>query len=125
LLGCSPDGMVTCKCPVDHAKEWLLEVKCPYSLRDMEPKEAALLCGCLENNNTLSLSPMHEYNVQIQGQMWVTGLKTCDLVVYTKRGIYSINVAYDEYFFLNVRNNLQYFCRNYLFAHLLTLIDSE
>ena len=63
-VGVSPDGLV--------GDDGLIEIKCPYSMhKHME----ALTKG----------SHAAEYRWQVQGQLWVTGRNTCDVVSYDSR----------------------------------------
>lgn len=39
---CSADGIALCKSLVQHIKKKLVEIKCPYSLRENHPKDVAL-----------------------------------------------------------------------------------
>lgn len=90
FLGASPDGIV---CNADACG--LIEVKCPYTARDLS------ICVAVEKiaNFHLQLCPLtgnftlkdtHNYHYQVQGQLLVTGLPFCDFVTLTKQGI-SIN----------------------------------
>ena len=82
-LGASPDGLVL----QDGETVGAVEIKCPYSKRDMPISEA-----CAERSFFLemkSLSPSlkekHAYHYQCQGVMNILGLKWLDFIVYTKR----------------------------------------
>ncbi|XP_043204917.1 uncharacterized protein LOC122372108 [Amphibalanus amphitrite] len=71
-LAASPDGIIECAC----CGTWVLEVKCPFSLKDKSPQEA----GFLDENGHLKAE--HPYMMQVQGQMMVCGLKSCAFCVY-------------------------------------------
>jgi len=58
--GCSPDRLV--------GKDGLLEIKCPGAVQHMD----YLLHGGLRD----------KYWMQVQGQLWVTGRRWCDLLSY-------------------------------------------
>lgn len=60
LAGCSPDRLV--------GADGLLEIKCPGAKKHMD----YLLHGGLRE----------DYWMQVQGQLWVTGRKWCDLMSY-------------------------------------------
>ncbi|CAN7937933.1 unnamed protein product, partial [Ixodes hexagonus] len=68
FLGCSPDAIFYCDC---H-EPTLVEVKCPYVLRDCEPKNL-LEAGkkmkdfCFAKDGTLKLT--HAYYYQVQAQL--------------------------------------------------------
>lgn len=93
-LGASPDGLVTCAC----CGNGLLEVKCPYSVRQSPPTCAAYLHAA--ENGGYSLSRDHEYYFQIQGQMGITERPYCDFVCWTLVGIHRERIKYDPVFFL-------------------------
>ena len=61
MFGCSPDGLATCKCTTHAEHDWLLEVKCPYTLRELHPNEAAKHHGCSFVNNSWVLDQNHPY----------------------------------------------------------------
>ena len=71
-LAASPDGIINCAC----CGRWVLEVKCPFSLRDKSPREA----DRLDENGLLRAD--HPYMMQVQGQMMVCGVKSCAFCVY-------------------------------------------
>ena len=78
FLGASPDAMVSCTC----CGEGILEIKCPYSLREASIKES---CGkgdfCLSAEGELKQS--HQYYHQIQLQLLVTKRDFCDFLIWT------------------------------------------
>jgi hypothetical protein len=82
LFGASPDGLVQ-DC---HGKRGVLEVKCPFSLRehDLTKIQKSNLPSsnflCL-TDKILSLKRTHSYFFQIQLAMYVTGLDFTDFVV--------------------------------------------
>lgn len=99
FLGCSVDGLVSCTCS-EHSHEKLVEIKCPYALRELSPKEAARQRGCEQQVDTgnWSLSAASEYYYQIQTQLYVYRLSVCDLVIYTMKGILVVPVQYNDNF---------------------------
>lgn len=109
-IGCSVDGMFSCKC---HQSK-VLEVKCPYTHRNDHPKDVALLKGCSLENNKLVLLPTSDYYHQVQGQMGLYGVDECDLIIYTCKGIAVVTVNFDISFFDNMIHKLKMFFRNHL-----------
>ncbi|XP_043189745.1 uncharacterized protein LOC122363942 [Amphibalanus amphitrite] len=71
-LAASPDGILSCDC----CGETLLEVKCPFSVRNGVPQEASFL------DENLMLKDDHKYMYQLQGQMMVTGMQCVFFCVY-------------------------------------------
>ena len=115
-LACSPDGLVTCACKTPHPDR-LLEIKCPYTYKEKDPKEAALNWGCeFHQGGVWSLKTTTPYYSQIQGQLAITGIESCDLVIYTNRGIVTITVPYDPIFYQTMEDQLRKFFFTYLFV---------
>lgn len=114
-IGCSVDGIFSCKC---HGKK-VIEIKCPYALKHMHPKEVALQKGCITVDNKSVVSEKSDYYHQMQGQMGIYGIHTCDLVIYTQKGIHVSQVEFDEAFFNNMLKKISIFFHQYLFKHLL------
>ena len=83
-LGASPDGLVACDC----CGEGLIEVKCPYSIQDMDPNAINKKCFYLErSNDCLSLSKTNDYFYQVQGQLVACNRSYCDFVCWTPHGL--------------------------------------
>jgi hypothetical protein len=80
LSGCSLDGIYEGK---------ILEVKCPYMLRDHEPdsfdkltkKQQASYCLIKDKDGRIGMRRKHKYFMQIQMQMAVTGYPTTTFLV--------------------------------------------
>ena len=68
-LGASPDGVVTDPSAVGQ-EIGILEIKCPYSKRDLHPNEACKddCFYCTMYDNTLQLKRDHQYYHQVQLQ---------------------------------------------------------
>ena len=94
-LGCSPDGVV-----FHHDEEGLLEIKCPYSARNMDLEEACLVvenfCCFLDADGRPCLSKNHDYYYQIQGSMAILRVKYCDFVVWTLKDMSIERITFDE-----------------------------
>ncbi|XP_076071139.1 uncharacterized protein LOC143042618 isoform X1 [Mytilus galloprovincialis] len=101
-IGCSVDGIFTCKC---HTSK-VIEVKCPYSARFDNPKDVAI-----------DKSHKNDYYHQIQGKMGIYGLDKCDLVIYTSKGICVTTVDFDPIFFNNMVTKLDKFYREHLLPY--------
>lgn len=89
FIGASPDGK-TC----DNGQSGILEVKCPFSIRDWnisdaidsyEKKESLFLEKC---GDEIKLKETHQYWYQVQGQLLVSGARYCDFVTYTKQDLH-------------------------------------
>ena len=71
-IGASPDGVVQCDC----CGCGVLEIKCPYCVRESTPDEAPYL-------NNGKLSEKHEYYYQVQTQLLVCSANYADFVIAT------------------------------------------
>eukprot|EP00112_Aurelia_sp_Birch-Aquarium-sp1_P004784 Seg1542.8 transcript_id=Seg1542.8/GoldUCD/mRNA.D3Y31 product="U3 small nucleolar RNA-associated protein 21" protein_id=Seg1542.8/GoldUCD/D3Y31 len=79
-LGCSPDGLIM----ENSSLFGCVEVKCPYSKREMKLEEAAASdkTFCLRSvDGKLELKRTHQYHFQCQGVMNILGLKWIDFIV--------------------------------------------
>lgn len=72
--------------------------------------EAAKIDGefCLEiYNGNLRLKRSHAYYAQVMGQMALCGVKWCDFVVYTAKGMHIERVPYDGNMWHTMLDNLE------------------
>ena len=101
FLGASPDGAVYDPSTVAQPFGFL-EVKCPFSARDLTLADACALpgfcCALDPTSGQLKLKRNHRYFAQVQGQMVIGGRPWCDFVVYTRQGINVERITYDEEF---------------------------
>ena len=103
FLGASPDGAVY---DPDNSSQTFgfVEIKCPYSARDISPDEACLkpnfFCERIQSTGIVCLKHSHAHYSQIQGQMAIGNRPWCDFVVYTSKGLNVERVCFDD-FFLN------------------------
>ena len=98
-----------------HPHYGLLEIKCPYTHRNITPLEAEKSDSgfCLsESNEILKLNKSHQYFRKVQGQMAVCGAKWCDSVVYTFKGMHLERVLYNDAYWSEQLTKLEtfYFC---------------
>ena len=73
-----------------------IEVKCPYSGRDVAPVEAAAGSSfhcILDSTGHVAL---HRYCAQVQGQMGIGNCPWCDFVVCTIKGISNERIESDS-----------------------------
>jgi hypothetical protein len=74
-------------CAAPHCKPYhgIIEVKCPYSLRDLHPLEAAkhsnFFCG-LDCHGSLKLKRSHAYYFRVQGQLAISKRSWCHFIVW-------------------------------------------
>jgi len=95
FLCASANGIVSCSC---HGKR-ILEIKCPWSARDLDPLEAIetgviTYIGTANNAYTLKPGDSRGYFEQVQGTMAIVGVPKCDFVLWTTRGMLTFEVTY-------------------------------
>ena len=112
-LGASPDGLVSCSC----CGKGLLEIKCPFSIRNGIPLEAPCL---LPHENNYKLNRAHEYFYQVQGQLAVVERDYCDFVIWTPNGIYNERIYPEPAFFFTISKQLDDFFIKIILPKLLT-----
>ena len=84
-LGASPDGLISCSC----CGNGLLEIKCPYSKRNLDPTQIVDSSFYLKPTESgLKLSKVHDYYHQVQGQMTICERSYCDFVCWTPLGMH-------------------------------------
>lgn len=110
FLGASLDNIRHCECS-SNCPNVVVEYKCPWKHRDLDPKEAFLKAeiGGVKVGKTFSLSTKCKYYFQVQCQMFVANLSLCDLVVWTKKGIFTTQVKFNKKFMENVCQKLEKF----------------
>ena len=106
-LGASPDGAVFDP-STPQQPYGFLEVKCPYSLRNVSPVDACTAPGffcTLESNpdgsKYVSLARKHAYFAQVQGQMAIGDRPWCDFGVYTLKGLSVTRIQLDKEYWMN------------------------
>ncbi|XP_052235872.1 uncharacterized protein LOC127880788 [Dreissena polymorpha] len=103
FLGASPDRIVLTE---DRVMK-LVEVKCPYSLFDRKTSIQKQINNrsfyLKKDNDRVKLHEKHDYYFQIQGQLNICGIETCDLVVFVPPDdIMIVCVERDQHFFNSV-----------------------
>ena len=100
--------IVQCDCETCPPKR-VLEIKCPYAMRECEPSAAPYL------DEHGQLKETHKYYAQVQGQMFVTDLKECVFAVATSKGTHIVMVERDDHFLTGMLTSLKkYFVREVL-----------
>lgn len=105
FLAASPDGILQ--------NETVVEVKCPFVSRHcaITPNTVPYLYEC---DGDLKLKKKHNYYTQIQGQLFCTNRKYCNLVIYTFVDMKVIFIERDEDFINEMVLNLTSFYEEYL-----------
>lgn len=109
-LSASPDRVIN--------SELLLEVKCPFSAREMmiSPETVPYL-RTVDGRTTLDGN--HNYFYQVQGQLLCSGASAVDFVVYTKKDLCIVNIVRDDKFISEMLHKLSHFFNSYFRQALL------
>jgi len=96
FLGASPDGGV-----YDSSSEQpygFVEVKCPYSKRELSPPEACATGQffCTLESGEVTLRRTSNYYCQVQGQMAIGERPLCEFIIYTPKGISVERIHFDS-----------------------------
>lgn len=101
-LGALPDGAVYDPSTASEPFGFV-EVKCPYTARNMTPAEACsnpnffcTLSRSLDGSDKVILDTNHRYYAQVQGQLAIGDRPWCDFVVYTTKGISIQRIKFDR-----------------------------
>ena len=122
FLGATPDGVIC-----DGGQVGILEIKSPYSARDITVNDACThLQGFLmqkNENDELSLKKTHPYYAQVQGQLMVTGCSFCDFVVFCpkERDLFVQRIVPDMDFTKDLLSELASFFKSYAQPYLTSL----
>lgn len=109
FLAASPDLLVNCTC----CGQGLCEIKSPYKFRHLAPASGHIdylemvdgQCHIKKNSN---------YYFQIQGQMGVTGLKYCDLFVFTMHGYHLERISFSDHLWGEICTRCRVFWCSYI-----------
>ena len=83
-LAASPDGWIECSC----CSKNVLKIKCPFSIRDMQPDAAPYLMK--QPDGSIVLDRGHEYFYQVQGQINLCNADCCYFIVWQRHDINSL-----------------------------------
>ncbi|XP_041472362.1 uncharacterized protein LOC121421662 [Lytechinus variegatus] len=114
-LGASADGLVECSC---HGKG-VIEIKCPYSARNMSTDEylKSKYC-CLDENSHLKYG--HRYYDQVQTQMHVYNVQYCTFIVKAGNKLIVNHVQRDDSYLHAAVSKLEKFWRTNVVPELVT-----
>ncbi|XP_062585783.1 uncharacterized protein LOC134247430 [Saccostrea cucullata] len=116
FLAATPDGKICL-----DGQTGVLEIKCPFSVRNLLISEAVQLPNfCLQaSGDSYQLKKNHDYFFQIQGQLMVTGTSFCIFVVYTKKDLFIEKIPRDPSFMKEMFDKLA----NFFLEHALSKVD--
>jgi hypothetical protein len=124
FLGASVDGLVHCS----TCGTGIVEIKCPYGRkqdkwRNKLPEECAdnSLFSCSLQEGKLHLKRNHNYFYQVTGQMAIFEIEWADFVIWTKKGISTERIFFDQNFWQsNMLYKLKYFYTRNIVAEIYT-----
>ena len=90
-IGASPDGIASCDCCCKR----VIEIKCPYCLRDKNLNDAPPNYLKTDSNGNKKLDTKHAYYYQVQTQLGVCGLKSAYFVVWNRASMHIENIELD------------------------------
>ncbi|XP_061164340.1 uncharacterized protein LOC133205416 [Saccostrea echinata] len=134
VLGSSPDGLIRRPAAFEfnyqnpgladmlemlNVKPEILEVKCPFSAKNMTIPEAIEKVNdfCLEVQDfhgvkSYRLRENHQYYDQVQGQLYITGKSLCDFMVWTPKDCAIVRINKDVNWGINISVLTDfYFCK--------------
>lgn len=115
-MAASPDGKCSCLCCGTR----LIEIKCPYSVRNANPNHVKKAGFYLKNKSgKLLLSRSHTYYSQVQHQLLIAEEEVCDFVCWTPKGIFIETIDIDPDYRENVPKCKKFFLQ-YILPELLT-----
>ena len=121
-LGASPDGVVN-ESPNEPPKG-LLEIKCPFSKRDVSPKIAcedpSFYCF-FSSDGSMRLKRNHQYYHQVQLQLFVCSdmYQWCDFCVYTTKGVMVERLYLDVNWIQDYVPQLRHYYVNFMLPELV------
>jgi YqaJ-like viral recombinase domain len=114
FIGASPDGLV--------GEDKIIEVKCPYSLRQKSLQDAKKMknfCLQLNASGCYELPRSHPYYDQVQGCLWVTGRSECDFIYWTPDWTLIVPVQRNTEWFDNL-NLIEIFYKEIFLDYIIT-----
>ena len=115
-IGASPDGIISCSC----CGKGVVEVKCPFSCRDISFDLAVKNKTFCLQEETFLLKQDHAYYFQVQLQMNLCKVKFCDFVVWGKNGNLTQRIDYDEQCINNALTQVKSFVKLCLLPELFS-----
>ena len=101
FLGASPDGLAT----GDNTEKFLIEIKCPYTVKDSSSIDQALENGRLkyilkvdddQYIFNMKNDQAQNYYHQIQMSLYILNLKVCKFIIYTPQRMKVLTIHKDE-----------------------------
>nr|XP_042907227.1 uncharacterized protein LOC122271127 [Parasteatoda tepidariorum] len=113
FLGASIDGKMMCDC---HPPA-IIEIKCPYSIRNEMTQDAKSKSFFLDKEGCLKLK-LPYYN-QVQGQMAIWDVELCYFIKYTTIDLNIQKLCYNEAYWQMPMPTLLQFYKNFVISEIL------
>ena len=126
--GASSDGKILCK-NVDTCCYGCLEIKCPYSIKDIVTIEFTHLEIAEQfpeffmkkgSDGLLYLPTEHRYYAQVQGELAILGVEWCDFVVYSNGTVVIDRILADADYWESLEEKLEHFYLYHVVPELLS-----
>ncbi|XP_040072516.2 uncharacterized protein LOC115329946, partial [Ixodes scapularis] len=116
-LGATPDRLVY---DPEELSYGVLEIKCPYSLKDTEPDYARMqnFYITFNENDEPHLDRDHDHYAQVLGQMALTGCRWGDFVVCSEKWIVVERIRFNFQDWVEMRQKLD----DFYFRHMLPYV---
>ena len=115
FIGASIDGLVECSC----CEPAILEVKCPYSIRDGTVAADGKKLQYLTDD--LKLRQNHTYYYQLQTYLGVYKCKMGYFCVYTPRDVLILHIDFDGNFWKNLKKDLCTYYKDYYLKDIFSI----
>ena len=110
FIGASTDGWVICQCCPEAR---VIEVKCPYSIRESSVSTDGINLSYLDEN--LDLRVNHQYYYQIQTYLGVYNCNKAYFAVWTPRDLHIREINFDKKLWKEMKSELyEYYTNFYL-----------
>ena len=87
-LAATPDGLID--------SDTIVEVKCPFTGRLEKIKPGKNFTFLTKTDGQITMKTTHKYYYQVQGQLGITGAKTCIFIVHTKVDMLKILINFEK-----------------------------
>lgn len=115
-FGASPDALISCTC----CGEGILEIKCPFSLKDATKNELLSKSTCLTmSNNVSQLKKDNAYYYQVQAQLFISEKKYCDFIIWSTQSYFVQRIYPDNDLWLSMKETATKFFRKVLLPEIL------
>ncbi len=126
FVGASLDNIRRCRCST-NCPPVVVEYKCPSETQRLGPQRSIFDTRhwWIKEGSNYLLSTSSQYFYQVQLQMFVANLMQCDFVVWTRKGIHTVQVPFNKGFFQQVCGKLAKFWKANILPLLVSRLSEE